>query len=684
MQQGEQYAEQLSELQRHIAEPVRGIILLEFATIPQIEGIIAGLRALDPSRACIEVLYDSVRENAVLYLDRIRREVSAFAPNPLPLLILRPLELPDSATDHAAAVEFWRAFNFRRETLGSLPAQILLCVDPWHHDRLVDYAGDLRSWTAPKFHLIADPAGVIEPTEGLAALSSFVRFGISPDAAERRWETFWPELEKARAEHRIEPGHFRRYVLPLLEAALAQGNLNRARQVRDAAQGARIAEEDIVQWHWLNAMLACAGNNFPSAEEHIRKLSTIARKHSDEPIRRKALAALLGCTSLIGQFGQFGTAEELLREQCRLSEELNGPEHPHTLASRNNLSIALQAQGKHAEAEREDRAVLAVRERALGPEHVETMGSRSNLASALQAQGKYAEAERENRLVLSIRERMLGPEHPETLASRNNLALVLRAQGKNSEAEREHRAELEISERMLGSEHPDTLKSRNNLAGALQAQGKYEEAEYENRIVQAARERVLGAEHPETLTSRSNLAISLQARGRYAEAEQENRAVLRIRERVLGSGHPDTLTSRSNLAVVLGAQGKKAEAERESGEVLALRERMLGPEDPLTLASRSNLAFVMQAQGKNIEAEREHRAVLAIRERVLGPKHPEVFRSCYNIALCSQIQGNVSEALKFARRALKGWREVLGEQHPDTRNAKALAERLQEENTASA
>ena len=679
MSQGQHYAEQLGELRRHVAEPVRGIILVEFTTIPQIEGVVAGLRALDPARACLEVLYDPPRENAALYLDRAWKELSVVAPDPLPLLILRPLQLPDAATDHAAAVEFWRALNFRRETLGALPAQILLCVDPWHHDRLVDYAGDLRSWAAPKFHLLSAVTEGIEPSEGLAALSAFADLGVSPEAARRRWETFWPELEKARAEHRLEPGHFRRYILPLLEAALAQGNLIHARQVRDAAKGVSIPEEDLIQWHQLNAMLSCAAKDFPSAEDHTRKLIGIARQHIDESIRPKAFKALFASTSLLGNLGQFSIAEELLGEQCRLSEEIYGIEHPNTLASRNNLAIAFRGQGKDAEAEREHRGVLAIRKRVLGFEDLDTLASRNNLANVLQDQGKHAEAEREHRDLLAIYERVLGAEHLDTLSSRNNLANALQSQWKHAEAEREHRAVLAIRERVLGVEHPQTLSSRNNLANALAIQGRHAEAEREYRVVLALSERVLGAEHPETLANRSNLATALSAQGRDAEAEQEHRAVLALRERVLGAEHPDTLSSRNNLANGLQAKGRHADSEREHRTVLALRERVLGAEHLDTLSSRSNVAIAMRVQGKNAEAEREHRSVLAIRERALGAKHPNVFSSCYNLAICLKGQSNMREALSFARRAWEGQREVLGEQHPDTQKAKALVDRLEQE-----
>ena len=52
------------------------------------------------------------------------------------------------------------------------------------------------------------------------------------------------------------------------------------------------------------------------------------------------------------------------------------------------------------------------------------------MADALQGQGKHIEAEQENRAVLSIQERVLGAENPDIFQSCYNLADSLKAQGK--------------------------------------------------------------------------------------------------------------------------------------------------------------------------------------------------------------------------------------------------------------
>ncbi|MFE1545739.1 tetratricopeptide repeat protein, partial [Streptomyces microflavus] len=67
------------------------------------------------------------------------------------------------------------------------------------------------------------------------------------------------------------------------------------------------------------------------------------------------------------------------------------------------------------------RQTLADHARTLGPNHPHTLTSRNNLANALNHLGEHQEAADLHRQTLTDRERTLGPNHPHTLTSRNNL-----------------------------------------------------------------------------------------------------------------------------------------------------------------------------------------------------------------------------------------------------------------------
>ena len=87
-------------------------------------------------------------------------------------------------------------------------------------------------------------------------------------------------------------------------------------------------------------------------------------------------------------------------------------EDPARLEAAHNLAASLSSQGKHAEAEKMEREVLAVEKRVLGAGHPDTLTTAGNLASSLSGQGKYAEAEEMEREVLAVEKRVLGRSIP--------------------------------------------------------------------------------------------------------------------------------------------------------------------------------------------------------------------------------------------------------------------------------
>ena len=72
------------------------------------------------------------------------------------------------------------------------------------------------------------------------------------------------------------------------------------------------------------------------------------------------------------------------------TEEALGPDHPDTLASRNNLAWAYADAGRLDEAITLFQATLTDRERLLGPNHPDTLWSRIGLADALRREGNAA------------------------------------------------------------------------------------------------------------------------------------------------------------------------------------------------------------------------------------------------------------------------------------------------------
>ena len=113
----------------------------------------------------------------------------------------------------------------------------------------------------------------------------------------------------------------------------------------------------------------------------------------------------------------------------------------------------------------------------LGPDHPSTLASRNNLAYAYRDAGRLDEAIALYEQTLEDSTRILGPHHPNTLISRNNLAGAYQDAGRLDEAIALYEQTLEDSTHILGTNHPNTLTSRNNLANAYLAAGRSEDAE---------------------------------------------------------------------------------------------------------------------------------------------------------------------------------------------------------------
>ena len=76
--------------------------------------------------------------------------------------------------------------------------------------------------------------------------------------------------------------------------------------------------------------------------------------------------------------------------------------------------------------------MLPVEERVLAPEHPETLAARDNLAVWTGAAGDAGGARDQFAALLPIRERVLGPEHRYTLTTRGNLAYLTGRRGMRS------------------------------------------------------------------------------------------------------------------------------------------------------------------------------------------------------------------------------------------------------------
>ena len=343
-----------------------------------------------------------------------------------------------------------------------------------------------------------------------------------------------------------------------------------------------------------------------------------------------------------------------------------GPDHPSTLASRNNLAGAYRDAGRLDEAIALFEQTLEDSTHILGPHHPHTLITRSNLAGAYQDAGRLDKAIELHQQTLKDRARILGPSHPHTLASRNNLANAYQDAGRLDKAIALYERTLEDHTRVLGPDHPDTLLSRNNLAYAYRDAGRLDDAIalYERTLKDLTR--VLGPDHPDTLLSRNNLACAYQAAGRLDDAIALHEQNLEDRTRVLGPDHPDTLASRNNLACAYWHAGRLDEAIPLLEQTLKDFENLLGPDHPDTLTTRDNLAIAYRTAGRLDEAITLLEQTLEDFENLLGPTHPHTLTTQDNLSIAYRTAGRLDEAIPQYEQNLKDSTRILGPHHPST------------------
>src|SRR5204862_392601 len=161
--------------------------------------------------------------------------------------------------------------------------------------------------------------------------------------------------------------------------------------------------------------------------------------------------------------GEFQEAVPIAQKVLKYCGKHDGPDHPETGDSLNDLASLSEGMGKYAKAIPLYERALKIREKVLGKEHQYTAIILNNLAEAYRESVDFAKAETLSKRALDTREKLFGPDHRATGESINNLAWVYLDGGNYAKAEPLFLRSLKITEQVLGPEHPDTATSLNNL-----------------------------------------------------------------------------------------------------------------------------------------------------------------------------------------------------------------------------
>ena len=383
------YVEEIGLLRRAVTEPVRQIIAVEFDTLACIDATLKEMAALDPKRAHLAQHFDFERDTAAGLLQIVREKLKRISGStPVLLALVGPAKI-EAAPGAPASKKFWQEMNQVREAWDGLGTQLLLCLERWSFEQAQLHADHLLSWASMKIHLVGSTERPAASDRTALSVGLFGDYHLSPGVARERWQELEQGWSKARESGEAPGGFLQRFFIPMLEAALAAGDLVLARRTREIAQEqGQFPDGDMPRWHELNLALALAEHDANLANEHAWKLLSLAENHPEDRVRARALVAVNNQALLLKNTANFDLAEPLFRQSLQLAERSHGPEHPEVAIRLNNLAQLLQATNRLAEAEPLMRRCVLIRRQfreATGHQHPDWPTTMDNYQALLQA-----------------------------------------------------------------------------------------------------------------------------------------------------------------------------------------------------------------------------------------------------------------------------------------------------------
>jgi serine/threonine protein kinase/tetratricopeptide (TPR) repeat protein len=341
------------------------------------------------------------------------------------------------------------------------------------------------------------------------------------------------------------------------------------------------------------------GSKVTVAEVLDQAMSKLQGQFAGSPgIEGELLQALAETYKGLGLYDKAVKAHELA---VSVRSSSLGPDHPDTLASRNDLGKALVAMGRTSDAIPLFSQNLKLHEAKLGRYHPDTLTSRSELADACGRSGRAAEAARLHEQTLELCEANLGHDHPLTRQLTQNLMQIYYSA---SDFDKALPYYLETYRSFLNKEGAQTIGTvlaMRDLAEVYSRLKRYDEAE---PLFHRALEFLDGRPKDDAIVvlTKSYLASMYAAQKRYHKAEPLLTENLEISRRKLGQSHPEVARRLAHLGQNRLMQRKYAAAEPLLRECLAIRSAKL-PDVWLTFHARSQLGGSLLGQKKYAEAE---------------------------------------------------------------------------------
>ncbi|MFC4111921.1 FxSxx-COOH system tetratricopeptide repeat protein [Nonomuraea zeae] len=276
---------------------------------------------------------------------------------------------------------------------------------------------------------------------------------------------------------------------------------------------------------------------------HARVLK-LQRQAGSKASRANVLSSMNNLARVVRLRGRYREACDLGQDAYDLGVQELGQDHPWTLRSSKDLSIAKRRAGIIDEALEIAERTFELQKRSTSLDHPDTLAAALCLANAQRAADHVEDSLRLLRDIVERFALMYGDDHPFKYGCDSNFALLLRVSGNEERAREIDEAALAGFDRRLTRKHFFSLTCAINLASDLSSVGLVHEAREMGERTLADLRALFGDDHPVTLAAAANLVIDLVATGAEEEATALREDVLERYDRVLGPNHPDVLVSR--------------------------------------------------------------------------------------------------------------------------------------------
>lgn len=284
-------------------------------------------------------------------------------------------------------------------------------------------------------------------------------------------------------------------------------------------------------------------SRYPEARD--QHLTTYQRRRDAADIpATELLSSWNGLARALRLCGAYGEARDVGQDAYDYGLSELGPDHPRTLESAIDLSVALRRTSvSHDESLELAASVLELSRRGFGPAAPLTLAATISFTNIQRATDQASGALELALETVGRYRAIYGATHPYYFGCLGNVALLHRVNGDLAQAVESDEAAIDGLMARLGANHHYTLTVAVNLASDHAALGNRARAREIGEDAVRRLRSVLGQDHPLTLACSANMVSDLRATGADADADHLFADTIRRLRQALGDEHADTVAA---------------------------------------------------------------------------------------------------------------------------------------------